>query len=128
MQSKEIGQLGEKIAEKHLIKKGFSILDKNYPFSIPGSPQLAEIDLIAKKDGSISFVEVKTSLEESLKQAFSPEDRVNFWKRKKIRQAAESWLNKNKIPLDSKWQVDVMSVTIDAQEKKARIRLFPNVQ
>jgi hypothetical protein len=31
-----------------------------------------------------------------------------------------------KIPLDSKWQIDVVSVEINSDSKKAKIRHFPN--
>jgi putative endonuclease len=127
MDSKIIGQVGEKVAVNFLEKKGFEILDRNYKFQIPGSPQKAEIDIIAKKNGLISFIEVKASLKQGFSEIFAPEDRVNFWKRKKIKSAAESWLNKNKIPLDSKWQINVIAVVIDAETRKASIKLFKNI-
>ena len=47
------GNLGENIAEKFLINKGYTILEKN--FRIRGG----EIDIIAQKDEIFVFVEVK---------------------------------------------------------------------
>ena len=52
--SGETGQLGEAIAEAYLIAEGFSIEATNYRH------RRAEIDIIAKKDGILYFVEVKT--------------------------------------------------------------------
>lgn len=148
MTSKQTGILGEKIAENFLKKRGYKILDRNYAFRIKGGPQKGEIDIVAKKDKTIIFVEVKTtnhkkqrsllfmignSEEESLREfqgerseELSPESRVDFQKQKRIIKSAQSWLMKNKIPLDSPWQADVIAVEIDEATKKARIRHFKN--
>ena len=122
MDKKGIGNFGEKIAENYLRNKGYQILDKNFVFRMPGNPQKGEIDIVTKKGDIISFVEVKTL---KRKEGFLPEDKVNFSKRKKLRVAAERWLMKNKIPLDSKWQIDVISVEI-GQNKKIKIDHFEN--
>ncbi len=51
----ELGKIGEELATLHLIKKGYTILQRNFVF------QKAEIDIIAKKEeGTIVMVEVKT--------------------------------------------------------------------
>ncbi len=51
---KRLGYLGEELAEKHLINKGYTILKKNY--TVRGG----EIDIIATDGKSLVFVEVKT--------------------------------------------------------------------
>jgi len=122
MDKKEIGNFGEKIALNYLINKRYQILGRNFIFRIPGNPQKGEIDIVAKKGDTISFIEVKTL---KRKKGFLPEDKVNFSKRKKLRVAAESWLMKNKIPLNSKWQIDVISIKIDSN-KKVKIDHFEN--
>jgi len=58
---------------------------------------------------------------------FLPEDKVDFLKRKKIIKTAESWLMEKRTPLDSKWQIDVISIKVDPQYKKAQIRHLKNV-
>ena len=122
MPSKELGILGEKIAENYLKKKGYKILDKNYSFRIFG-PQKGEIDIIAEKDKTICFVEVKTLSSDKI---INPEQKVDYLKQRKIIKTAQSWLMKNKIPFDSPWQIDVVAIKIDLKNKKARIRHLKN--
>jgi len=112
MSTKEVGNFGERIAEKYLRDKGYQILDKNYSFRLPGSPQKGEIDIVAKKADIISFVEVKALSDRGRAFVISPEEKVNFGKQRKLVKTAESWLMKNKIALNSKWQIDVISVMI----------------
>lgn len=133
MNTRQLGIWGEKIAENYLRKKGYEILDRNYSSKFVSGPQRGEIDIIAKKGNTISFIEVKTSSEipggrvSASASAFSPEERVDCSKQRKIIRAAESWLIKKKLPLDSKWQVDVVAVKINLDEKKARLSQFKNV-
>jgi len=75
---------------------------------------------VAKKDDVISFMEVKTL--SSLNGPVRPEEKVNSAKRKKIIRSAEYWLAKNKIPLDSKWEIGVIAVNINFEKKKAAVR------
>jgi len=114
--AKNTGKTGEEIAVKFLKEKGYQILDRNYRFQIPGDLQRGEIDIVAKKGDTICFVEVKTLKDPKIE--IFPEEKVNFSKTKKLILTAESWLIKNKIPLNSKWQIDVISVLIKGKEKK----------
>jgi putative endonuclease len=136
MNQKETGNLGEKIAEKFLKKKGYQILDKNYSNKFISGPQTGEIDIVAQKGDTISFIEVKTLISKSAKNSrswifyqngFSPEEKVNYQKQRKIIKTAEKWLIEKKIPLNSKWQIDVVSIKIDLNTKKAKIRHFKNI-
>jgi putative endonuclease len=119
---KEVGRIGEEIAVEFLRKNGYRILDRNYKFQIPGDVQRGEIDIVAKKKDTICFVEVKT-LKDPKVEIF-PEDKINFSKRKKLIATAQSWLIKNKIPLNSKWQIDIISVLI--KKEKTEISHFEN--
>ena len=125
MNPKQTGIWGEKIAENYLKKKGYQILGKNFSTNFSSGPQRGEIDIIAKKENIITFIEVKT-LGQAQGEFFRPEDKVNFWKQRKIIRAAEFWLMKKKIPLDSRWQIDVVAVKIDSGSKLAKIQHFKN--
>ena len=130
---KKLGEIGEKIAEDFLKRKGYKILDKNYFTKSVFGPKTGEIDIVAKKDDTISFVEVKSLV--VTPTAFggrgdagdvSPEDKVNFQKQRKLIKTAQSWLMKNKMPSNIKWQIDVIAIKIDLDSKKAKIRHFKN--
>lgn len=53
--NKKTGQYGEDEATKFLQKQGYKILERNFRYS-----RLAEIDIVAKDEDTIVFVEVKT--------------------------------------------------------------------
>lgn len=55
MDNKNIGRLGERIAAKFLVDKGFSIITRNFALN-----RSFEIDIIAIKDKKIHFIEAKT--------------------------------------------------------------------
>lgn len=124
--TKKLGNLGEKIAENYLKKKGYEILDKNFLEREAFGPARGEIDIVAKNGGVISFIEVKT-LRLADDGPFWPEAKVDFQKQRKIINTAQSWLMKKKIPLDSQWQIDVIAITIDSRLKKAKVRHFQNI-
>ena len=85
-----IGNFGEKTAQKYLKKNGYKILETSYiAFG-------AEIDIIAKKDNVIAFIEVKTRtvsdfpcIEERPSSAVTPE------KQRKIIRAASDYITRN---------------------------------
>lgn len=123
MDRKKLGQFGEDIICDYLRKKGYKILDRNY-IKIWNDKLKGEIDIITKKDGIVCFIEVKTVVAGN--EDFLPEDKVNYKKQKKLIKLAQTWLLEKKISLDSFWQIDVASVSIDKGSKKARIRYFQN--
>ena len=127
--TRKAGDIGEDIAVRFLEKKGYKIIDRNYVQRNTLSPQSGEIDIIAKKGDTISFIEVKTVFDQDgTKEAYwAPEEKVNFQKQRKIARAVESWLMKNRIDLDTKVQIDVISVIVDSERKKARIRHIPSI-
>lgn len=49
-----LGDLGERLAEQHLLAKGYRIRERNF------RTREGEIDLIAECQGTLAFVEVKT--------------------------------------------------------------------
>ena len=119
---KELGGSGEEIASRWLAKKGYRIIERN--FSFRGNFRKGEIDIIAEKDKLITFFEVKTSI--SGGSDFFPEDKIDFRKQKQVLKISQEWLIENNIPFDSSWQIDVITVRINKQTKKALIRHLKN--
>lgn len=80
---RQIGDIGEDIAVKYLLENSYEILDRNYlkPYG--------EIDIIALKNNTISFVEVKTRKDDSF--AYASES-VDFYKKQRIIRAAKSYI------------------------------------
>jgi len=119
--AKETGQLGERLAIEYLRSKGYEILGHNYVFRVPQGPPLGEIDIIARKNRTTVFIEVKTlriDEEAGEEPLIRPEEKANPKKMQKVARAAESWLMKNKIRLDSPWQIDIIAVKIFTGQNK----------
>ncbi len=133
MNPKKLGDFGERIACYYLENKGYKILARNYSKKWSGGPKKGEIDIVAepldtlggKKDNTIHFIEVKT-LTSTKKGGFFPEDKVNFQKQRQIIKIAQDWLLERKIPLESKWQIDVVSIKVDLDSKKAKVKHLEN--
>lgn len=64
----ELGKTGENIAHQYLLEKGYDIVSKNILL------KKSEVDLIARFNGKLIFVEVKTrkSLDYSVQELISP--------------------------------------------------------
>jgi putative endonuclease len=95
-----LGHWGEMQAAEYLQGRGYSILDRNVH-----TPH-GEIDIVAGKDGSVIFVEVKTRRSHSFAY---PEDSVTRRKQAHLLSAAETYLDRHPESPDS-WQFDVISV------------------
>ena len=123
---RRLGIFGERIAVKYLQDKGYIILDKNYFKKEGGGPNIGEVDVVVKKNDIISFIEVKTLTLRGPSSLIAPEEKVNFLKQRKIIKTAQSWLSKNRIPLDTKWQIDIISIKVDLNRNLAKVRHFEN--
>ena len=95
----ETGREAENRARKYLVKEGYEILHVNYRY------KRNEIDIIAREQGTLVFVEVKARADASF--GF-PEESVDEKKAERIRMAAEQFI------LDEKWEgpirFDIISV------------------
>lgn len=125
--TKTKGKIGEEVAARYLKGKGYRILDRNAFYRQTGGPANSEIDIVAKKDGALVFVEVKTSFG-AQDAELAPEDRVNWKKQRHILKGAERWLLDHRFSFDdTEIQIDVLAVNIDPASKKAHIRHFQNI-
>jgi len=102
---KDLGDVGEKIAEKYLKDKAYKILDKNFRYS-----KLGELDIVAEKNNNIIFLEVKTRRKTGPSE-FLPEDNITYDKQKKLIKLSQIYLSKNKLT-DSPWQIDILAIEI----------------
>lgn len=84
MKSRETGRFGENEACRYLIEKGYEIIARNY------RSRFGEIDLIARRDGTVVFVEVKTRRDSAFAEAAQA---VGPAKQEKLRKTALMWLS-----------------------------------
>lgn len=104
-EKKDLGDLGEKIAEKFLKDKGYKILDKNFRYG-----NFGELDIIAQCNDCIIFCEVKTR-KKTAPCEFLPEDNITREKQKKLIKLAEIYLSKNSL-MDKSWQIDILAIEV----------------
>lgn len=119
---RKIGDLGEKLVEKHLVKHNFKILNRNY------QKKWGEIDIIAQKNDIIHFIEVKTKIQRSDRwKNYDPLENIQNWKIKKIMRGMQGYLTEQKLPQNTKWQIDMAAVLFDFENKKAKIKLIQDI-
>ncbi len=104
------GLAGERAAARYLEKKGYEILRQNYRTCG------VEIDLIAQKDDTLCFVEVKTRGSDDFGL---PEEFVDYRKRKKIIRGARIFLG-NKKYNRMKVRFDILSLAYEGSNFKVR--------
>ena len=96
----ELGEIGEEIAVQHLMKHGYSILERNYRYD------RAEVDIIAQKDeGVVVVVEVKTRHNDFFGD---PESFVTPGKIKQLVKVADAYMTSNN--LDAEVRFDIIAV------------------
>lgn len=97
---RQTGAAYELKAEEYLLGNGYKILERNF------RNRSGEIDLIAKKEGQIHFVEVKYR---TTSDYGSPLEAVDFCKQNQIRKVAMFYLMKNKLSEWTPCQFDVIA-------------------
>lgn len=117
MRQKSLGNLGENLALKYLKNNGYQIITRNF------SSKFGEIDIIAKEDSTLVFIEVKTRFS----QAFGlPEEAITPWKVKKIIKAGEYYKNFHP-ELPESLRIDAVVIELDNQGKSQRIEILKNI-
>lgn len=133
-ETQKIGEIGENIAVKFLMKHGFFILDRNY------TKKWGEIDIVAEKANKIYFIEVKSVSRETLntfipksyndsdeRYQHRPEDNMHPWKMKRLARTIQTYLLSKRIPDEKEWQVDLLVVYLCQKEKRARVKVVSDI-
>ena len=133
--NQNVGKIGEETACKFLMKHDYQIVLRNY------WKKWGEIDIIAKKDQVMYFVEVKTvsrdlafvlnkdfvscetkkCVKHETLDSYRPEDNIHPWKLKRLSRAIQTYLIENNMSEDDKWQFDAITVFLDIKNKTAKI-------
>lgn len=104
--NRELGAIGERIAERWLVQHDFIVIQKN--FYARGS----EIDIIAHKEGNMHFIEVKCVIHETTRR----------YARKVIHRANN--VNKENVEIIGKNKGDVIHETLENHKNNAKSGVF----
>ncbi len=99
--NKTVGEKGEETACSYLKNLGWTILERNFRYS-----RVSEIDIIAKDNDTIVFVEVKTRTSANFGHPF---EAINKNKLLNIFKAGLSYLQKTKEHY-KRYRIDIISV------------------
>jgi len=97
----ELGRLGEDEAAKHLMARGWDIVDRNVRWG------RKEVDIIASRDRVLAFVEVKCRRGRGYGH---PLEAITRAKRQEIARVARSWLRGRTLPAGTLIRFDAISV------------------
>ena len=121
-QKSEFGQLGENLAQKYLVDKGYEIIDRNF------RRPWGELDIVAKaQDKTLVFIEVKTMSQNE--GGIKSEDQVTKAKLHKTQKASSLYAGHYPEKINDKkgWRIDLVAITISAAKEDCDIRHYENI-
>jgi len=104
----ELGKKGEKLAVEFLLKKGYTIVSRNFVY------QKAEVDIIASKGNTLAIIEVKTR---STPDFGDPQEFVKAKQIQNLVKAVDHFVDEHN--LDVEVRFDIVAII----KNKAGIRL-----
>lgn len=125
--NRETGNLGETVACTFLVKRGFSIVERNY------WKKWGEIDIIARKDKVLHFIEVKSVSCETFPNVSAettdhrPEDNVHPLKLARLARTIQTYIEEREVSDETDWQIDVMTVYLNMKTRKGRVKIIENI-
>lgn len=125
--NKNKGNMGEDIACKFLIGKGFKVIARNF------QKPWGELDIVAEKDAVTHFIEVK-SVTISHRNIFSqsnnthqPEDNVDGFKVKQICRMIQTYLRDTDRGQDVEFTFHIICVYMNMETRKAKVKWIKNI-
>lgn len=105
--SQQFGIWGEQAAIRHLVTKGYRILETNWLLGIGKNPERQlggkiELDIIAYDGPTLVFIEVKTRKNEFFGH---PETAVTRSKQKNIFRAADTYVRQNQLNVNVRFDI-----------------------
>lgn len=101
---KRTGRRGENIAAAYLTAKGYRIVERNWRCTT------GELDIIAEKDNTLVFVEVRTR---ASRRFGTPEESITSAKQQRLIDLAQAYLQEKRPP-HPRWRIDVAAVFLQA--------------
>lgn len=116
--SLQVGRNGEAAASKYLQNLGYEIIAINWRF------RKFEVDIIAQKDQTLVFVEVKTRKNNSHGE---PEVFVTLKKQKFLIAAAHQFMTQNSLNLESRFDI-IAIISLDQKITHLKGAFVPTIQ
>lgn len=110
----KLGRFGEAAAVTHLLRNGFSLIDRNWRHNG------GELDLIARQGDQVVFVEVRTRRAWDATPT-APEASVGAAKARRLIELAHAYLSSIDAPPDQPWRIDVIAVEVDRTGRITRL-------
>jgi Holliday junction resolvase-like predicted endonuclease len=142
-EKRKTGDIGENIACRFLVKRGFEIIEQNY------NKKWGEIDIISKKGDKLHFIEVKSvshlpyvkvknNKEECDDDNYRPEDNLHPWKLKRLSRVIQTYLlgydrvshlsaRSQAKEDETDWQFDVIVVYLDLKGLQAKVNYMEDI-
>lgn len=120
--TKDTGMHGERAACAYLLRHGFTILGRNLV------KKTGEIDILARKEETVHFVEVKSLLCDTFPThgaEYLPSDNLHQNKLRKVARTAE-WIVMD-LHWEGEWQIDAALVWIRRRDYVCRVRFLPQI-
>ena len=119
----DLGALGEDIACKFLINKGFKIIERNH------WRKWGEIDIVAcATSGEVHFVEVKSTGRDYTRSTplddWRPEDMLHYNKMERLKTVIQTYILENDV---EDWVFDVIIVYINKRTHLARCKCIRDI-
>ena len=110
------GQLGETLAVRYLLDQGYAVVERNY------RKRFGEVDIIAREQQTLVFIEVKTR---NSQQYGSPFDAVDGRKQRQLTRIARDYLQTHRHD-EGEARFDVIAVILDKQQALVTIDHLKN--
>ena len=130
--TQKTGKIGEDIACRYIVSKGFSIYSRNYTKSV------GEIDIVATKPKKLYFFEVKSisrlpdyiqAGETDLKNTeyIRPEENMTRDKMQKLSRVTSFFFQEHPEFKGFDFSWNLIAIEMDPESKKAKVRMIENI-
>ena len=116
--NKDVGAGGEAFARDYLDKIGYIVVDTNV------YSRWGEIDIVAKKNGKIHFIEVKTR---HFKRQGLPYEAVRNPKLFHLMRSIQHYIKTNNLA-NYRFQLDVIAIMLNRDQSLKELKLYENVE
>lgn len=115
--NKNLGNRGEEEAKKYLKRHGYKIIENNYRFGH------LEIDLIARQNNQLIFIEVKTRIKTTDSLNDNP---LTKWQINNLKRAITAYCYKNHADFDLV-RLDLIIILVNQSKKTAELKHYRDI-